>query len=181
MPLTAKGVVLLAPPAVAGVAVALAQIPAPDTVWPTSVAGWIALVLAVFAILGYAHNAWKSSQAPVDRKLKAAKDEATAEQNLFHRTVSAELNGFGGRLEKVERSSSAATTDVTVLQREFAVSQRDNANLAGSIQRVEHQVTKALEENKEERRAFERRIEALIERALAHRPHGGHHPHPRDG
>lgn len=90
-----------------------------DTIWPTSVAGWLTLALSSIAVLGYGITAWKSSNRPILLKLEEARAYFTKELNdakaefrekittqethidesldQYHTTVTSEINGWAKR------------------------------------------------------------------------------------
>ena len=95
--------------------------PPVETVWPTSIAGWLAVALSLLAIIGYGVTAWKASNRPVLTKIEEAKASFTRELSRverdmtakvtdtrrhiddtlddYHKTVTAEINGWAKRFE----------------------------------------------------------------------------------
>lgn len=90
----------------------------PENVWPTSVAGWLGLVLAGTACWGLWRKRESETIAPVLEKMKTMEEHFDGEvhrmEGLVERTatavrgaITADINGWGERIKVVERAKEA--------------------------------------------------------------------------
>lgn len=166
----ASGVVLAAVRAVAD------GVPAPTSVWPTTVFGWVSGLVALTSFIGWMMTVLRSPLKPLekamadgaahfDRKIVEMRDHfdekiADTERGFvkdldyFRSRVTGDLNGFGARLDGQYRDHEALEKIVAQLALALAESKRDREYLAEGQRRIES----TLVEYKRERGDFERRL-----------------------
>lgn len=159
-----------------------------ETVWPTSVGGYVALALSVFALIGYAVTAWKASNRPIITKIEEAKtyftDElgkikaqftekiASQERHIdhsldnYHRTVTNEINGWGARVndhdDDIQRHEQALGDQAARLIR----SEADREQLNRRVIELSVKIDKNTEETRELERSMTNAIMASERRIL---------------
>jgi hypothetical protein len=81
---------------------------APESFWPESIAGWIAVMLGIFNLATLLwHRARKEAQdearaEQVRRDLDSMRQSVTSELNGVRSGMTSDLNGYGQRLQRVE-------------------------------------------------------------------------------
>lgn len=152
----------------------------PDTVWPTSVMGWVALALALFSVVGYGLTAWRASNKPVIDKMDAMKrevdreikriegkvdDYAQSQHDQFHQALnhfrestSHEISGFGRRVTEIEREHIQLESAVAELAKAQIESRADRQHI--NQQLVE--MRRVFEADRTDRLAMERRLTQVI-------------------
>ena len=93
-----------------------------ETVWPTSIAGWVGLVIAIIALGGQVIALWRADKRPILDKMETQKTEFTKALaatrtelermlNGYHDTVSREVQLVASRVdedrEEIQRNALA--------------------------------------------------------------------------
>ena len=159
-----------------------------ESIWPTSVSGYVALVLAAFSLVGYAHTAWKASNRPSLTKLEEAKGYFTEEissikaqftakiqeqekhidasLSAYHKTVTGEINGWGARVNEhhteIQRHEQALGEQAGRLIR----SEADREQLNRRLAELSVKVDKNTEETRELERTMSQEIRSSERRIL---------------
>jgi hypothetical protein len=157
-----------------------AQLPQPETLWPTSVAGWVALFLGFASAVGVIYAVHKSSLRPVelsisdarkhfdgeigdtkthfDGKIASIEKHWEVQFNAYRDSVNKEVNGYGTRLTRLEEAFIAQTTIITGMQATMAVSVEDRRHMHQMLGDIRTQ----LSDMAKARAAFEERILTII-------------------
>lgn len=134
---------------IGGIAV-LAQtagaMPAPDDFWPTSVVGWINVVVGIGTAMGLIYAFHRFTQKPAldavaelrqwmkDQRLEAESD-TDEKLNHFRQSTSAEINGFGLRVKSLEETAMHANGLLDGLRQSMIESKKDREHMSQMMER----------------------------------------------
>lgn len=159
-----------------------AQIPMPDSLWPNTVAGWVALFLSFASAVGVIYAVHRASLQPIldrlnkieqhfDQKIKEVEegvDEKIEELNkgwerefnAFTQANHERMNGFGARVARAENEIVVLTT----IAKEFAVAMAESRTDRAHLNQELTGIRRLLEAVREDRMVFERQVLGTLAR-----------------
>lgn len=174
--LTTKGALLTGALSLVGLGVfaqaAAAQLPGEiETVWPTSVAGWVGLMLGFSSLVGVIYAVHKSSLKPVqeqitkvekhfDQKLEEMEEKWVQQFNAYRESLNFQMNGFGTRVARVEEAFVGQAALLNGLMTSMAASTEDRRHMNKKLDEISQQI----ETMTHNRAAFEARILDILSR-----------------
>jgi hypothetical protein len=169
--------------AVVTVAQAVPAPAAPESFWPTSVAGWFNTAVAVIAVIGGVAAGIRWWRAPVktaiaesearqqkavgDMEKRLTRDIADAARDCntqldrFRESVTEQVNGYGRRLDRVEEEADSVDGIVNGLLQSMAESKLDRKHHGEALQRIEAGLERMREQHSHEMQGLLRALADL--------------------
>jgi hypothetical protein len=152
--------------------VAVAEaLPQPQSIWPNTVAGWVSLWLSFTGVLVGLYSMHRWAQKPIEKSVADIRERLDGKLTEFRTAVDGQINGYGLRLERLEKKANDAESTINGVLQALVESRQDRKYMGESLTRIEHGMEKLRAEQSE---VMSRILEVLVQQRHHERhPEGG--------